>query len=165
MQKIVAITGCLLVLLSLAGCAGSSGRSKSTDYKADLGVATDFDALDKTRRILMSRFHYEIVREEHSAGSFYFETRWKERPLFEDELELGVVSARTRVIISTRPRARYGSGLAQPNPIRMLGESQFILEGGGEWVKIPITDAARKYMKNIANEFKTEFKAVGLRKF
>lgn len=164
MKKMVAITGCLLVLLVLTSCAGSGG-TKSKDYRADLGVATDFDALDKTRRILMSRFHYEIVREEHSSGSFYFETRWKERPLFEDERELGVISARTRLIISTRPRARYGSGMAQSNSIRMLGESQFILEGGGEWIKIPMTDAARNYMKTIANEFKTEFKAGGLRKF
>jgi hypothetical protein len=159
----------LVVVLMLVpiwyGCAGtkSDRASDSYEYSADIGMATDFDTMDKTRRLL-SRFQYQLIREERTADEFYFETGWKDRQPFADEREVGIVAARTRIIIRARPRGRVGTGLAKLNRIRFFAENEVLFGGTGEWMRAPMSGMLTAYLKELVNDFKTEFRA-GIRKF
>ncbi len=133
------------------------------DYVEEIGVATDFDTADKTRRIL-SRLNFILVREERSVNEFYFETQWKDRHPFEDEREAGVVAARTRIIIRTRPKTATGFGGAKLNRIRLFAENEVQYASSHEWQRAAITPMLKEYLDDIVERIKIEFRS-GMRKF
>ena len=155
----------IVFALSLSMCAGSRSKSNVGDYSIEVGVATPFDATDKTRRLL-DRHHYELIREENSASGIYLETRWKERQPFEDEKELGIMGGRTRIIIRAQPRSRYGSGMQVSYRMFFVAENEALLPAnGGEWRRTAMTKMLKNHIKMIANEFKSEFRTGGMRRF
>ncbi|MFQ5605389.1 MAG: hypothetical protein ACE5HS_19145 [bacterium] len=154
----------LVVALSTVMCAASRTASSVGQYTTEVGLATEFDAVDKTRRLL-DRHHYELFREENDASGIYFETRWKERQPFEDELFLGITAARTRLIIRARPKSRFGTGMSVNYRIKFFAENEVLTQAAGEWTREPLSTELKNYLKMIANEFKTEFKTGGLRRY
>ncbi len=159
-----------LLLLYAGGlslnCAGTRSEGNSFgkfEYVEEIGVATDFDTADKTRRIL-SRLNFVLVREERSTNEFYFETQWKDRHPFEDEREAGVVAARTRIIIRTRPKTATGFGGAKLNRIRLFAENEVQYASSHEWRRAVITPMLKDYLDDIVERIKIEFRS-GMRKF
>ena len=166
MRAMIHLSLGLLIALAAWQCAGSSGGGSdvNNEYVMDLGVATNFDAADKTRR-LFDRYQYDMVREERSSDSYYFESRWKPRQPLEDEQQLGIIAAQTRIIIRARPRTRYGSGMAPNMTLKFHGETEVQFGGSQQWTRIPLTKMQKKFLKEIADGFKLEFEAGGFRKF
>jgi len=165
MRPFTSISLGLLLALSAWQCAGSSGGGDvNNEFVMDLGVATNYDAVDKTRR-LFDRYQYDMVREEQSADSYYFESRWKVRAPLADEQKLGIIAAQTRIIVRAKPRTRYGTGMAPNMTLKFYGETEVQFGGSQQWTRIPITNMQKKFLKDIANGFKLEFEAGGLRKY
>ncbi|MFQ5750705.1 MAG: hypothetical protein ACE5HI_01800 [bacterium] len=163
-MRIVSTYLIIYLTFSLFMCAGNRSKSNFGEYSTDVGLATEFDAVDKTRRLL-DRHHYELFREENDASGIYFETRWKERKPFDDERIMGIVSGRSRLIIRGQPKTRFGSGMAVSYRIKFFAESEVLSPTTGKWTREPMSDMLKNYLKMIADEFKTEFKTGGLRRY
>lgn len=163
------LTSCavLSLLISLSvGCAGSASGDKaegSSGYSTDVGTATEFDFYQKTRRIL-DRYQYEIIRHEESADMLYLETRWKDRYPFQDEQEIQVVQAMTRVIVQARPRTRGGMSTSRIYKVNFIAENMVLFANNDAWVHIPLTLMCREYLGKFAEDLRTEFR-IGIRKF
>lgn len=167
MVKLLSFT-LLLGVFMAAGCAGSSSGNKANipspnNYTTEVGVATDFDFKEKTRRIL-DKYQYEIVRFEESSDMIYFETRWKDRYPFEDEDQLGISQARSRFILEARPRTRGIRGSVKVFRITVIAENEALYLGSEEWQHVPMTSSYKKYVKRFAEDLRSEFRS-GIRRF
>lgn len=164
MLKTSYLLSIILALVILLSCSSSMKKeSLSTDYSANLGTATSYDFKEKTQRLLM-RYQYELVRFEETSDQIYYETEWKNRTPFDDELELGIVEGRTRFTINAHPRGRIGVGGADLNVVRLFGENMVRYEGSDEWLRVPMSKMLRAYFNKFAEELKLEFRT-GIRKF
>ncbi len=159
-------TPAILVLATAlaAGCAsaGGSAGGLGSQFEQDVGDATPRDVERRTPQVL-ERYHYVVVRTETSDRRMYFETDWRQRTPFEDEVTRGISSVRTRIIVRARQR---GGAIGSSN----LMTVDFIMENlaldarSGEWRQGVVTDMFRAYAKEIANRLKDEFTS-GIRVF
>jgi hypothetical protein len=67
-------------------------------YRERTGAVTDTDLFTRLPRTLM-KHGYLIERQEQHSRAFHFETQWKTRAPFPDEMEQGIESARTQLRI------------------------------------------------------------------
>ena len=91
----------------------------------------------------------------------YFESDWRYRGPFDDELELGIVDARTRLTINATPRTRGGMDLYT---VRMMAETQVRFEDVNEYVIVPMTDMLMEYLKTISDDLRLELMQ-GIRRY
>ena len=149
------------VLLVVVGCA-ASGAAVST-YREQLGNATPGD-LAKETRLIFEQFHFEMEREDSSVTYQVYETRWNGRTPFQDELDSGVVEARTRLMVTGRARGGGSTGTANVRVVEFTAENLVMFSVSGEWVVGRITPMVRDYIDKISNELKMRF-TTGLRVF
>jgi len=157
-MKNSSILSVLFLAFILLGCS-SSERVTTNTHRANLGTATETDVLSTVPRLL-DRYNYTIYREEATMDGIYFETEWKERDLFDDEVEQGITEARTRVIVSSRSRTAQASSLQR---VSLEIENHVKFEGESDWDRSIITDQTEDYFSDIERVFRTEF-STGIRR-
>ena len=150
-----------LAILVVVGCAVSGGSANN--YKEQLGMATPGD-LAKETRLIFERFQFEIERGDSSVTYQVYQTRWNGRTPFQDELDSGVVEARTRLIVTGRARGGGGSGSGNVRVVEFTAENLVMYAANGDWVVGPLTPLVREYLDEISNELKMRF-TTGLRVF
>jgi hypothetical protein len=144
----------LLIVLS-TGCAGSGSGKSGTDgksYSAQIGIAYQDEFWPVTRRVVLDRYQYQVTREEESPRQLYFETAWKERSVFADEVEMGITAAQTRIIL--RANARH---IGQYK-IQFYAENEYQYAASGEWRSGPMSKELKHYLSEIAGRLKHEFR-------
>ncbi len=142
----------------LAGCS-SSERVTSNTHRSNLGTATETDILRTVPRIF-DRYNFTVYREEATMDGIYFESEWKERDLFDDEVSKGIVDARTRIIVFSRPRTAQASTLQR---VSLEIENHVKFEGVDDWDRSVITDDTEDYFTDIERVLRTEF-STGIRR-
>ncbi|GEM_PF-668858 len=149
------------------GCSSTrtkGERSNPSRYSKRIGNVTAIDFYEKTLKLLQNRYQYNIIRREQTENEIYIETNYLYRSPFEDERRMGIVSARTRIIIRALPRTQYMAPGATEWVVRMTGESQVQVQGSEEWVTMPMTDQAYKYFEKIRSRIKLEYDT-GIQKY
>lgn len=144
----------VLALLAFSSCKISqdSAISQPNFYKERLGNASAQDVVTYTEKILI-RHSYALDRREID-NVVYYETQWKERLPFADEVELGITSARNKIIITTRP---YMRGETTPLlTVEFTGITEVKFSNFIDWRKDEATTEATKYLSNISYELRNE---------
>ena len=154
----VRLSAVLGILLLYSACA--TGSNMSTQYRRSVGTAAPGQMGDQVERILR-RFQFEIARHENDPNSMVWETRWRGRVPFEDEYELGVNEARTRVIVEARPSRRIGGSIEQYR-VYMTFENEVIRSGSPEWVRMDLTPQFEAWADEIMGELE-ELLRTGIR--
>ncbi len=161
----------LTVAMLTVGCA-SGGASAGAEapgpepeafgdsFSRNVGLATMADLRRLTNRIL-ERYQYEIERFDEGAYTF-IDTRWRNRPVTEDERASGFVAARTRILIRTRLRSRATTQILAVHRVTFNAENQVRRSLDGDWERIA-TEGFRDHVSRIALQFETEFRA-GIRR-
>jgi hypothetical protein len=157
MNSYIKYTGILLSALFFLSCA-TSGSSSEKTYRSNLGTATDRD-IQRIVPNIISRYNFTMYREEITLDGIYYETEWKERDLFDDEVNLGITEARSRIIVSARPRTAQATSLHRVN---FEVENHVKFEGEEGWNRETITEEAESYFSEIARTLNVEF-ASGIR--
>ncbi len=137
------------------GCGHQSGPSEYKDYYTKLGVSLP-DDLERIVFRMLDKHQYQIVRRTTSMEQIYYETEWRVRYPFEDEIKLGVASARSRIIITARPRDFGGTGTILVYRVKFYAENEVRFSDTSGYTRIPISDMAKRYFRRIANDIKTE---------
>ena len=152
-ETIAAIFLCLILLM---GCASSgNGGGGVKNYLKNVGTATPLDVNQKTNRILQ-KYQYRVVRSQEDEYQMYFETDWRYRTPFEDELETGVVDARTRLTVTGKPRSRTGVAGADLYVVRVMAENEARYEGSQQWMRVPMSNMLVEYLDKISDDLKLE---------
>ena len=149
------------VLLVVVGCAVSGGGVAA--YKEQLGMATPGD-LAKETRLIFEQHGFEMETEDSSTTYQVYRTRWNGRTPFQDELDSGVVEARTKLIVTGRARGGGSSGTANVRVVEFTVENLVMYAANGEWVVGSITPMVRDYIDEISKELKMRF-TTGMRVF
>ena len=153
------------------GCASGGGAAGADElgpepeafgdsFSQNVGLATMADLERLTNRILQ-RYQYEIERFDKGAYTF-IDTRWRDRPVTEDERASGFVAARTRILIRTRLRSRATTQILAVHRVTFNAENQVKRSAGGDWERVA-TEGFRDHVSRIALQFWTEFRA-GIRR-
>jgi|Deesub1362B_J571_1020462.scaffolds.fasta_scaffold30941_1 hypothetical protein len=159
-------TGLLVLLgsfLFIAGCSGTRATkaTKRMEYRERIGKVTEFDFRDKTLEILQNRYQYVYEFTRYDQNQLYVETLWRERNPFEDEAEAGVINARTKIIVTARPM-EFSTGALWIATIQFINQVQ--LEGGTQWIRMPLTKQAMAYFRKITDDLRTEYQT-GIRRY
>jgi hypothetical protein len=153
------------LVLAAGGCSGSAGSDKDVRpdlYTANLGTATQLDFREKTRKML-DRYQFQVIRYEQTTDATFFETEWKMRYPFEDELQQNVEEARTRLIITATPRTRAPMG-SDLHTVRLEAENQVRYRDGRDWHYLQMSEMLKAYLKEFCDKLSTEFRS-GIRTY
>ena len=165
MKKVIFYFFVSLLLIAIYSCSGTKGgkdRANPVKYKKKIEKVTRIDFQNKSRSVLMNRHQFQFFRNEDSEGQQYIETDWRYRPPFEDELNSGIVEARSKIVLTAFPR-----NLTDPSALwvtNLEGLNEVRLEGSSAWVTLPMTVMAKKYFDKIADDLNIEFR-MGVRAF
>lgn len=151
----------LLAILTLStACAGSGSSRGLSDrgiYSVRLGVAS-LSAINRESRPIFNRYDYTVdQREVYGNDQLRLRTRWRTRPLLEDEKAEGYVRAQTRLFLLTRP----STGVSGTR-VTLRSETRYKRDAAGNWRNAAITPEAKRYIDEIAREFKDIFQVEGL---
>lgn len=164
-RSTVLISIAVSLILVVGGCSGFGSSEKDVRpdfYTANLGTATQLDFREKTRKML-DRYQFQVVRFEQTTDATFFETEWKLRYPFEDELQQNVEEARTRLIITAMPRTRTPMGL-DLHTVRLEAENQVRYRNGRDWHYLEMSEMLKAYLKEFCDKLSTEFRA-GIRRY
>lgn len=159
------LVGGMLTLLLNVGCSGSgaaSGESAAHTFTANLGTATAYDFTLKTRQLL-DRYQFRVVRYEATTDAIFFETEWKFRYPFEDEIQQGVEEARTRLTVTATPRVRATIS-SDLNSVRLEAENQVRYRNAVDWHYTEMSEMLKAYLREFSDKLATEFRA-GIRRY
>ncbi len=147
----------ILVFGASSGCGRhpGGGAHEYKDYTTKLGLARPAD-LERVVFRMLDKHQYQIVRRTSSQEKIYYETEWRQRYPFEDEIKVGVASARSRIIITGRPRDFGGTGTYIVYRVRFIAENEVRFSDTSGYTRIPISERAKRYFRRIANDIKTE---------
>ncbi len=147
-----------LAVAVVTGCASVGGAST---FREDVGTATEPDATTVMERVA-GQFHYQVNRREEPPN-FWIETHWQVRPPFEDERELGVIHAETRLTL--RGRQRVDTLLGSHFAMSLLVENRTRTADDPAWVETRNTLMFEAYAKSIADRLEQELRTIGVRRF
>ena len=161
MLRSIATLGILSLLVLQVGCSGSgASTSSSNSFRESLGSTSPAQLQKSIGDIVQRKYHYQFERETYTSEDIYVETRWRDDTALDDERAQGYNFARTRLIITARPRNRT-PGVAATVSVTFRAEC--LLRGvAGDWIEAPMTAARKKKLKEIYTELKTEM-TTGLR--
>ena len=97
---------------------------------------------------------YEFERRVDTMEDVYVETQWQDHSPLEDERAQGYSFARTRIIITARPRNRSPGNL-QSFSVTFRAECLVRTETG-DWVVVPMTAMRKSHLRGIADEVKAD---------
>ena len=143
-----------IAVLLASGCAAATSNGDgaiSSTFRRTLARATPFDVSKYSRQIL-ERYLYQLERSEETEFYVMFETRWKGRYPFEDEIAAGIQEARSRVTIRARATRGAGDGTG---PVEFVAENLVLLEDGGGWVP-RVSPMVEDHFKEVADALRSE---------
>ncbi len=150
--------GAFVVGFFAMGCAGSSSMDGTPRaFRSNLGTATLYDFNQKTRAIL-AKYQFVVVRFESTTDLTFYETEWKPRYPFQDEIDQGIEEARTRITIQATPRTRAAMG-SDLNTVRFEAENQVRFRNGMDWHFVEMSDMLKAYLREVADDLATEFRS------
>lgn len=132
-------------------------------YRRNVGTAYPLDMKQKTERII-NKFNYTVVRREESYEQIYYETDWRYRSPFEDELELNIADARTSLTVNAVPKMRGGIPGSDLYNVYLSAENEVRFEGSEEWIRVPLSNMLVAYLNKIAEDLKLEL-LQGIRRY
>ena len=147
------------VMLCLACASGQS--SPAGTFSRNIGLATEAETVEMTRRILT--LHQFEIRQEEPGPNLYVETHWRPRNPYADEQALGIVGAEMRAIVRARPRSGT-SQMGQIYNVDMVVEQRVRTDPSSDWVMGTLTTSARSYAAELAEDLRTALD-VGVRRF
>ena len=124
-------------------------------FNESAGRMTERDLMVKLPMVL-ARHGYFIERGESFQQGFSFETSWRMRSAYPEELERGARAARTRL----RFRALQSGAMYS---VRIQVESMMEVSRG-QWVRSPGGDAFQSYARELTREIRAEL-ASGMRTY
>lgn len=151
-QNILLTIALLISSFLLTGC-GSTNHVGEKTYRSNLGTATSTD-IQRIVPTIINRSNFMIYRHEVTLDGIYYQTEWRDRGLFDDEIALGITNARSRIFVNARPRTAQASSLHR---VDFEVENHVKFEGEEDWNKETITDEAESYFKEIARVLSMEF--------
>lgn len=142
-------------------CACGAVRATGSEYgpaderlRVPIGHVTPID-LERKLPLTLAKHGYIIVYEERTEDIDFYETQWKVRDPFDDERELGVQVAESRLIIRVRKM--------RPNYSVMLTvESRALMEGGYGWKTVVVTPPLDRFARDLARSMRIDM-AMGIR--
>ena len=144
----------------IVGCAAASGGGPPRQtYSKDLGSVTAHD-LSRWTLDILQRYQFEMEQTQTNSPSFaLFVTRWRGRYPLQDELDVGVVEARTRITIRGRVR-RPATGGASALMVAVFSAENMVRMGDSlEWRRGFMSPMFREYIEEIADRLKTELQS------
>jgi hypothetical protein len=157
MHRLMAV---LLVAMSV-GCASRPSNLGVINQTRNMGNATAAETYEKTSLVL-TMHQFEI---EHESGppSMYFQTRWRDRAPFEDEIAIGINGARIRATVTARKRSQT-SLMGEFYAVDLVIEQRVRFINANIWVQDPPpTASAREYAEQIAADLRRELD-IGVRR-
>lgn len=147
----------------ITGCSGSKSLNVKSTFTATLGLATTMDFFDESIPIL-TRYNFLIEKSEERGNSIHIETSWRIGPPLDDEVQIGVLQTRSRIILRARAReVTSRSKIAgRLNQVALTAESEVRFDETDKWTKIPLSIMRKEFFKRISDELKFEFSS-GLR--
>lgn len=145
----------LLLFAVCASCAGSGAGTKTRDrqaYNASLGISYRAEFFGVSQHILINKYQYQFIREEENPRLIYFQTAWKNRSVFADEVDMGIVAAQSRIRITAKARhaGQYSLDFYAENNVRY--------EGKDEWEPGPLSPMCEKFFDQVAEDLRFEFR-------
>jgi len=156
MQRLLFSCTVVLTLALLAGCAGSasSGRTSNT-YRTTLGSFDQGNIIALADDVLLTRYGFRFERTVNTSEDIYLETDWKDQTAFDDEKAEGFAFARTRVIVTARPRNRT-PGIANTYAVTFRAENQVRAVDSIVWEDAPMSPERLAFIKEISDYYKRE---------
>ena len=149
----------------IVGCAASSGGGPAPQtYSKDLGAVTAHD-LSRWTLDILQRYQFEMERTRTNSPSYaLFVTRWRGRYPLQDELDVGVVEARTQITVRGRVRRPAAGGMPALMVAVFSAENMVRMADSLEWRRGFMSPMFREYIEEIADRLKTELQS-GVRVF
>ncbi|MDZ7715738.1 MAG: hypothetical protein U5J95_05945 [Balneolaceae bacterium] len=140
----------------LGGCSAGLNSGIDNTYTLTLGDAEEQGVQEVVTR-LRNNHHYEIERNDtYTSGESRVTTYWKKSPPFSKDPNYKAQQVETRIILTTRLRSSQGYRLFR---IKFQGEYRALMPtetGGSEFQKMPLTEEAEDYFKDIAYDLKDQ---------
>jgi hypothetical protein len=152
-----------VICISCSASGSSKSKKRGTTFEKTLGTSTAVE-IKRNVPFIFNRYQFEVYRAEESVDQIYFESHWKERYPFEDELAAGAVKAKTRIFVTTRPRYRDKSGYGKVQKVYFTAENQVMMQGSNVWQEFPLTDMFIDYVKKFAADLDLEMRS-GIQEF
>ncbi len=116
---------------------------------------TESDLFVRLPRVL-AKHGFLIEGSEQHSRAYHFETQWRYRKPFTDELELGATEARTRLRLrAARAGRRY---------VLHFEAENMVLTPAGRWARKPVTRSFEAYACTVASAIRMEV-AGGIRRY
>lgn len=146
-------------LILMIGCSSfSAGGSEYRNVVAEAGEGSLYDVNLMTLRIF-NRFQYEPVRQEESPQMISYFSNWKYRIPFDDELSLGIIEARTRIIVRARlRRVPNMTGGYKMYQVKVEAENWVLFADTDVWTATPNSVDYVKYVRGFARDLETELR-------
>jgi len=151
-QNILLTIALLISSFLLTGC-GSTNHVGEKTFRTNLGTATSTD-IQRIVPNIINRSNFSIYRHDVNLDGIYYETEWRDRRLFDDEVAKGITEARSRIFVTARSRTAQASSLHRVN---FEVENHVKFDGEEDWNKETITDEAESYFNEIARTLSMEF--------
>jgi hypothetical protein len=139
------------------GCSTQSSSASTLEqdqFSSSLGVSYRAEFAGVIRVFIEGKHQYVIIREEESSREIYIETDWKDRTLFQDEINQKILGARTRLIF--RARVRH----AGQYTIHMYADNEVIRSGTDIWQTGSFSPMLKEMLNDIARELRIEYKVL-----
>ncbi|MEJ7810027.1 MAG: hypothetical protein WKG32_06355 [Gemmatimonadaceae bacterium] len=146
-----------------AACVTVRGARETApaDYSRDVGVATALDIAEGAARLLDDG-QYEVVRRD-GPPEIYFETLWRSRGPFADEVDRGATAAQSRVLLRGRRRPRIGTA-RDLFAVRVTVENRVLLAASDGWQRVPATPMFVEHAAGIARQLELRLRS-GVRRY
>jgi hypothetical protein len=175
MTRTMIISFLLLLPIGGGGCAGGgiangpSGAasrervtvSAGTLLNQDIGKV-EFGILSAAlEKILIGRYKFSLRRREEQFQSLYYETLWVLRPPTEEEIEVGTLESRHRIVIQGR---RSGSAALQGSTVtfrmNLKVENQSRTRDNSDWHGAEVLGGTlEQEMRRLISDFQLEVRA------
>ncbi len=153
-----------VLLFSSCGSSGPGGGRGASSFNMNVGTGTSYNIREYFGQLIIAKYNYELENERFTATNIYYETKWKERALFDDEHEAGFNNVRTRIIVEAIARTRAGLTGSALFSIRFQGEYMVKVADEEGWIHINMSDEARNEFRTIARDLEVQLRS-GFRKF
>jgi hypothetical protein len=143
----------IIILLLVFGCStGKETVNRTNVYSTNVGTGHPANINTNVNQIF-SRFNYEVFRSYSEDSEIYYESSWKSRDRFDDEILLGYDDVRSRIIIRARPRGRDLPGSLALFSVNYTVENE-ARSGSLEWTPVQLSPEARDYFREMSLELK-----------
>jgi hypothetical protein len=142
-----------IILLLLIGCStGKETVNRTNIYSTNVGTGHPANINSNVNQIF-SRYNFEVYRSYSEDSEIYYESSWKGRDRFDDEILLGYDDVRSRIIIRARPRGRDLPGSLALFSVNYTVENES-RSGSLEWIPVQLSPEAREYFREMSLELK-----------